>query len=74
MKKSEMKAQMDAQREATKNYVAPPHSYIHIRCKEQKRYDCCWSCDVCGRSGCNNMLGFRTGIDSCVVVECDLED
>lgn len=73
MKKSEYKKQL----QNSFLVEAGPQTYTIIECKD-KEYakggcTCCWYCNACGRSGCDNLIGIRV-IDLLERVQCDLED
>jgi hypothetical protein len=75
MKKSEMKVKMEAQRKECLN--PPPKRYTIIKCKSKKYSTggctCCWYCEECGRSGCDNLYFLRKE-DSVEYVDCDLKE
>lgn len=76
MKQSEYKKQLELEHQKRLSYVSPPQTYTIIRCKNQKPSMCCWGCEKCGRSGCNNgiFLSLRKDIDKVIYVDCDLEE
>lgn len=77
MKKLEYKNFLKETFENNRLEAEKPKVWSLLKCKEIKYATggctCCWYCEACGKTGCNNMLGWKPG-DSVQEIECDLED